>query len=161
MKKLQFLLPLALIVLAACTSLTQVRFTVEQSSLDYALFRTSHPSPNGGPPTVIKLELQGSGYLEYRSGKSERVRDGFWQESESPDWQDLHRDRIVLTQEETVAIYQRLVDAGIFDTTRGDKPTDNPSALAVMASIRFKKKLILTSDPVYVDIFNELLARFE
>ncbi len=148
-------------LLAGCSTLTEVRFTVEPSSLDYAQFRTSRPSRNGGPPTVVRLELAGSGYLEYRSGRSERVRNGFWQESESPDWEDLHTDHVVLTQEETVAIYQRLVDAGIFDRVRQKEPTGRPSSLAVMASIRFKKELILTSDPVYVEIFEELLSKFE
>jgi hypothetical protein len=155
------ILTAALTTLTGCTSLTQVRFTVEPSSLDYAQFRASRPSTKGEAPTVIKLELAGSGYLEYRSGRSERVRDGFWQESESPDWQDLRKDHLVLTQDETVAIYQRLVDAGIFDTLKREKPSNSPSALAVLLNIRFRKKVILTNDPVYIQIFEELLARFE
>ena len=150
-----------LTIQAGCTSLTQVRFTVEPSSLDYAQFRASRPTPNGGNPVVVRLELAGSGYLEYRSGRSARVRDGFWQESESPDWQDLRTDHVILRQEETVAIYQRLVDAGIFDNRRGDKPGNAPSTLAVLASIRFRKQLILTSDPIYVQLFEELIGMFE
>ncbi len=151
----------ALTVTAGCSSLTQVRFTVQSSSLDYVQFRSTRPSSSGGAPSVVKLELAGSGYLEYISGRSERVRDAFWQESAAPNWQDIRTDHVVLTQDETVVIYQRLVDAGVFDNVRRQQ-TDAASAhLAVLASIRFRKKLVLTSDPVYLDIFSELLARFE
>jgi len=160
MKKLTCML-LASALLAGCASLTQDRFTVEPSSLDYVQFRSTRPSPGGGAPSVIKLELAGSGYLEYLSGTSERVRDGFWQESGEPNWQDLRKDHLVLTQEETVAIYQRLVDAGVFDNVRKRDADAADARLAILASIRFRKKLVLTDDPVYLAIFDELLSRFE
>ena len=144
-----------------CASLSRVRFTVEESSLDYVHFRQTEIVDGDKAPIVKALELNGSGYLEYRTGRSERVRDGFWQESTSPHLEDLHTDRLVLSQEETVAFYQRLVDAGIFDGIQKEKATEGAPKILVYARIAFEKRVIITTNPVYAEIFDELLSRFQ
>lgn len=144
--------------LAGCASLTQVRFTVDPSALDYVQMRRVLPSKGNEKPIVIRMELAGSGYLDYRSGRSVRVRNNFWQESDAPDWLDLKTDHIVLTHEETRIIYQRLVDAGIFDLKQKEKP--NGDDLAIMGCIGFEKRILFTKDPIYNALFDELLAKF-
>lgn len=144
--------------LAGCASLTQVRFTVDPSALDYVQLRRVLRPIGNEKSIVIRLELAGSGYLDYRSGRSVRVRDNFWQESNAPDWQDLQTDHLVLTQEETRIVYQRFVDAGLFD--HNQKPPPDGYNLAIMGCIGFEKRVLFTNDPVYSALFEELLAKF-
>jgi hypothetical protein len=143
-----------------CAYLSRVRFTVEESSLDYVQFRQVKDAEGGPSPIVNCLELSGSGYLEYRTGRSERVRDGFWQESTSPHLEDLHSDHLVLSQEETVAICQRLVDAGFFDGKQKQESDENAPKIIILARIGFEKRVIVTASAVYVDIFEELMLKF-
>lgn len=150
----------ALALASGCASMSQRRFTVDSSALDYVQFRQAIVTRDSKAPFVKSLELSGSGYLEYSRGRSERVRNDFWQESSSPNLDDLRTDFIVLTQEETVAIYQRLVDAGIFDGYQREKASTNATKLLVLARIHFEKKAISTTKPIYLEIFNELIAKF-
>ena len=150
----------ALALASGCAALSQLRFTVDASALDYVQFRQAIVTSDSEAPYVKSLELSGSGYLEYTRGRSERVRNDFWQESSSPDLDDLRTDFIVLTQEETVAIYQRLVDAGFFDGYQREKASTNTTKLLILARIHFEKKVISTTKPIYLEIFNELIAKF-
>jgi hypothetical protein len=161
--KIRILLLSALVIatnvlVSGCAALTQVRFTVDPSALDYVQLRRVLPPIGNEKSIVIRLELAGSGYLDYRSGRSVRVRDNFWQESNAPDWQDLQTDHLVLTQEETRIVYQRFVDAGLFD--HNQKPPPDGYNLAIMGCIGFEKRALFTNDPVYSVLFEELLAKF-
>jgi hypothetical protein len=157
-------LPALAIALAAalatgCAALNEVRFPANPSPLDYAQFRIARPSPADGKPETIRLDLSGGGFLEITTGASERVSDGFWKQSDNPDWQDIRRDHAFLSAEETTAVFQRLVDAGLFDRQQDPKKNPPPHELAVLASIGFRKKLVLTSRPEYRQIFDMLLER--
>jgi hypothetical protein len=165
-KKLTLMLTAGLILSGLCgcktmEKLGRKRFTVESSSLDWVQFSRTL-APNGAePPVTIHLQLDGSGYLQYRIGKSVRVRDDFWQHNTGGNWQDMQTDQIVLSRDETVAFYQRLVDAGIYDYRKKDKERDKHATLAILARIDFQKKLILTNEPVFLKIFEDLLDKFE
>lgn len=150
---------LATLAAAGCAALNEVRFTVNSSSLDYAQFRVSRPSPVDGHAETIRIDLSGSGFLEVTTGRSERVGNSVWQESENPDWQDLHRDHVMLTETETVAVFQRLVNAGIFDYKQPAEKTPPPPDLAVLLAIGFQKRLILTRRPEYRQVFDMLLEK--
>ena len=154
---------LALSLFCGCVSfetLNQKRFTVDSSPLDWVQFsRTIHGKGNVAP-TTIRLQLDGSGYLEYRSGRSPRVKTDFWQKTDANNWQDIQTDHIVLSREETVKFYQRLVDAGIYDRVKLTKEEKAAASLAILARIGFEKKLTLTNDPVFIKIFDDLLANF-
>jgi len=154
------ILPSLLIVLmAGCASLNEVRFTVDPSSLDYVQFRISRPSPVDGRPETIRIDLAGSGFLEMTTGRSERVLDSFWRQSEDPVWQDLHRTHAMLAPSETAAVFQRLVDLGMFDRKQPPETKPPPHDLAVLAAIGFKKRLVLTSRAEYRRLFDDLEAR--
>ncbi len=154
---------ITLSLLCGCVSfetLNQKRFTVDLSPLDWVQFsRTIHGKENVAPVT-IRLQLAGSGHLEYRSGRSTRVKTDFWQKTDSANWQDIQIDYIVLSRQETERIYQRLVDAGVYDKVKLSKEETAAASLAILARIGFEKKLTLTSDPVLIKIFDELLAKF-
>jgi hypothetical protein len=153
---------LALILMCGCTTLDNMnkkRFTVESSSLDWVQFSRTVKVKDEDPVTV-RLQLDGSGYLEYREGRSGRVKDDFWQQSNDDNWRDIKTDRIVLSRDDTVKIYQRLVDAGIYDRIKQTKEQKAKATLAILARIDFEKKLVLTSDPVFIKIFDELLSNF-
>jgi len=150
-----------MVYLGGCAMLTEDRFVVKPSALDYAQFRTSRPSPVDGKPEVIRLDLSGIGYLEMTRGRSERIGDGFWKPSENPDWQDLQRSHVMLDEADTVAVFQKLVNAGHFDRGPTGKRHPPPHDLAVLLAIGFKKGVVLTSRADYVDLFNDLLERVQ
>ena len=147
------------IVAVGCRSLREDRFVVRPSSLDYLqIVRTQIPHGAERPET-LRLDLTGSGYLQLTAGRSERVRTGFWQESQSQDWGDWRRDYVVLSPARTLAYFQAFVNAGVFDRPPRRPPQQEPD-LAVLMAIGNRKNLILTSEPVYHQLFAELLAEF-
>jgi len=148
-----------LIAAAACTSLDKVRFAVSPSALDYAQFRMTLISAADGKPEAVRLDLSGNGFLELTTGRSARVASGFWKESDDPAWQDIRRDHTFLSESETTAVFQRLVDAGILDRRRDPKENPPPHPLAVLLSVGHRKRLILTGNPEYTDLFKMLLER--
>lgn len=152
---------LVVFMAAGCTSLNQVRFEVAPSSLDYAQFRKTKISATDGKTESVRLDLAGSGYLEMITGRSERVVDDFWRQSEEVSWQDLRKDHVMLSESETTAIFQRLVDLGMFDRNQNPKKNSPPHEIVIVAAIRFEKKIILTSEAEYLKIFKELLEKFD
>jgi hypothetical protein len=148
-----------LVLAAGCASLNEVRFTVDPSGLDYAQFRISRASAIDGKAETIRIDLSGSGFLEMTTGQSERVTESFWQPSDNPNWQDLHRTHEMLSADETTAIFQQLVDLGMFDRKQPEEATPPPHDLAILAQIGFKKRLILTSRKDYRELFDKLEQR--
>jgi len=154
---------ITLVTLCGCATLDKLstkRFTVEHSSLDWVQFSRTIKGNDEKNPVTVRLQLDGSGYLEFRSGRSSRVKDDFWQQSPTDNWQDIRTDRVVLSQDETVKIYQRLVDAGVYDRIKQTKEEKAEATLAILARIDFEKKLVVTNDPVFIKIFEDLLAKF-
>jgi len=150
-------------LICGCTSfktLNQKRFTVDLSSLDWVQFSRTINGKGDVAPVTVRLQLAGSGYLEYKSGRSTKVTTDFWQDTSASNWHDIHTDYIVLSKEETLKYYQRLVDAGVYDRIKQTKNETEGANLAILARIEFEKKLILTGDPVFIKIFDELLAKF-
>ncbi len=140
-------------------SMKLVRFEADPSPLDYIQLRRALPATDGRPAQVIRFDLSGVGYLEYQAGRSERTSDPFWQQSDSADWQDLRRDVITLTPEETKIVFQRVVDSGIFDKFPQKTDPQRQYKIAVMARVAFEKSLRFSDDDVYVELFDTLLRR--
>jgi hypothetical protein len=140
-------------------SMNQVRFEADPSPLDYIQFRRVMPGAPGRPAQVIRFDLSGTGYLEYQAGRSERTSDPFWQQSDSADWQDLRRDVITLTPEETTLVFQRVVDTGIFDRFPHKTDPAHHYKVAVMARVAFEKAFRFSDDETFVQLFDALLKR--
>ncbi len=157
--KLAHALLLAILILTGCASTRQDRFVVQASALDYLqIVRTVQPA-GGGLPVTTRVDLSGSGYLQVMTGRSERIRTGFWQDTNAPAWQDLRRDYIVLPPHETLAFFQAFVNAGVFDRRRESR-TDPPPELAILISVRGRKTLLLTAEPQFLYLYDALLRRF-
>lgn len=150
---------------AGCSSTFNppTRWAVDLSALDYVQFLLTPPPPSPGEkPTVIKLELTGTGYMTGSAGRSDRVASGFWTERNDQSWDHMESDQVVISRERTGAYFQRLVDLGFFDRKfPGLDPDDDASqALAVLGSINKRKQVRLTADPGVRAIFDELLGEF-
>jgi len=142
-----------------CQTMRQDRFVVRASALDYLQIVRTHIPHGIERPETLRLDLTGSGYLQLTAGRSERVRTGFWQEDNSPDWGDWRRDYVVLSPTRTLAYFQTFVNAGVFDRSARGQPEREPDLVILMA-IGNRKTVLLTSEPVYHQLFAELLAEF-
>ena len=146
------------IALAGCSSLRQDRFVVQSSALDYLqIVRTVQPA-DGSLPITTRIDLSGSGYLQVMTGRSERIRTGFWQDPDSPAWQDLRRDYVVLPAHETLAFFQAFVNAGLFDS-RSERRGAPPPELAILMGVRGRKTLLLTAEPQFLYLYEALRSR--
>ena len=143
-----------------CATVREDRFVVRASSLDYLQIVRTHLPHGANRPETIRLDLTGSGYLQLTAGRSERVRSGFWQESTSPDWSDWRRDYIVLSPARTLAYFQAFVNAGVFDKPARNQEQPQDPDIVVLIAIGNRKNLLLTSAPVYHQLFAELMAEF-
>lgn len=132
---------------------------VNPSALDYLQIVRSFVPEGSDTPITIRLDLAGSGHLQRTAGRSERVRNRFWQEAQNADWEDWRQDYVVLSPADTLAFFQAFVNAGFFDRPLHKKHDENPD-LAILIAIRKRKNLLLTSDPVYHQVFADLLRRF-
>lgn len=154
--------PLLLAGLASalgCASVREDRFTVQSSALDYLQIVRTHIPEGEDRPQTIRLDLTGSGYLQLTAGRSERVRSGFWQESQSADWSDWRRDYVVLSPARTRTYYQAFVNAGIFDRRPHEEPDENADLVILMA-VGNRKNVLFTDAPVYHQLFAEMLSEF-
>jgi hypothetical protein len=135
-----------------------VRFEVDLSSLDYLQIVHTYIPPGSQQPYTQRFDLSGSGHLQLTSGRSKRVRSGFWQQDDSDEWNDWQQEYVVLTPEQTQAYFQAFVDAGIFDRQhRQEEYTD----LKILVAVGYRKAARFTSAQVFHDIFTQMLREFE
>ena len=154
-----FLLLAAISAVLGCATTREDRFVVRASSLDYIQIVRTHLPHGAEQSHTMRLDLTGSGYLQLTAGTSERVRTGFWQESASPSWGDWRRDYVVLSPARTLAYFQAFVNAGVFDKTPRRQPEEDAD-IVILAAVGNRKNAILTSAPVYHQLFTELLSEF-
>jgi len=136
----------------------QDRFVARPSSLDYIQMMRTHLPHGAERPETLRLHLDGSGYLHLTAGRSERVRSRFWQESASPDWQDMRQDHVFLSPARTHAYFQAFVNAGVFD--KPPRKQEENAELVVLVVLGKRKAARFTAAPVYHLIFEELLSEF-
>ncbi len=137
------------------------REPVAISNLDWVEIRfLPHPSD---PlfDSVCRLSLYGSGEIEFRTGRSPRVEDAFSTAVDDPDWNDLRTDRQHVGQERMQALYQELVDAGLFPRRgAGPPPRRSVPLVRVNARIGRERVLRLTDDRRIVALVERILASF-
>ena len=169
-KRLIFGLGALLLLLAGCTTTGDrpekpqfVGFKVNASPLDRVKL-IYHPAPNN-PKWKQKctIDISGSGMLELRSGKSERVNESFWQKPEAENWSDMHYDRLNLQPADTQLLLQRIVDCGAFPHKESIKLPEIPPApyVIVYAQIGRHRAVQIKADPRFFRIAELLLAEFE
>ncbi len=143
-------------LMSGCASLRQDRFQVNLSALDYLQIVQTEQASTNAPPVTTRIDLSGSGYLEMKTGRSERVRSGFWTDPASPAWQDIRTHQRVLPAAETQAFFQAFVHAGVFDKQTRRRKNDPEPSLAILIAVGRKKTLLLTGEPVYLQLFQAL-----
>ncbi len=147
-----------LALVSGCRMLTEVRFAVDPSPLDYLQLVQHRPLADGQTHTTV-LELQGSGYLAVRSGAGERARSGFW--TDDPLAGAVRRDHRVLSREQTRQLLQQAVDTGAFDRDRPKTPPLVESPLFVQVNIGGRKNLFVTGEPAFRELFESLARQLE
>jgi hypothetical protein len=137
-------------------------FQVDLSPMDSMQLLYFPGAAATGTAVPVRLGLTGSGHLEMATGRSPRVLDPFWKQSNNPDWSDLRTDQLVLGWQETRVCFQRLVDAGCYEKTM--RPTeDKPNTVRhvkIMAFVGGEKAFLITDKPEFLQLAADLMARF-
>ncbi|MCE9615748.1 MAG: hypothetical protein K8T26_15880 [Lentisphaerae bacterium] len=137
-------------------------WTVTLSPLDYVQFMTGKESRLGRGMILQRVELLGTGYLTFLSGRSPRVANDFWTERQTEQWDEFHQDAVPVSGMYTLGCFQHLVDSGFFEdnrfTLKRDAATTN--GIFVVASLNGRTKAAMTSDPQIEVILRELMKQF-
>jgi hypothetical protein len=107
------LLAFFVVVFAGCkySPVDQPYFTVEKSGLNWAEIRQYE---TGGRQHRIRMRIDGNGIVTVRDGTSALVGNTFAANIKHENWEDIRENRITIPEEDTVLIFQSLVDAGLF-----------------------------------------------
>ncbi len=140
-----------------------VQFDVSISNLDWVEIAYL-PAPGESLfRQPCRLSLMGSGEIEFRTGRSPRLWDAFSNAVEDPHWNDLYEDRRHIGQERMQALYQQLVDAGLFPRYSRHLMTLDGSGpgIRINAQIGRERTIRLTDDPRIVRVVEQTLRLFE
>ena len=152
----------ALAVLTGCGTFSEVRFTVDPSVVDFVHVHASTEGAEGEAPVYTRVELSGGGFLLLRRGRSERVKNPYWQAPSGDEWGDLHTDQVVIATEKTQEYLQEFVDAGLFDRRPAGDMREEAGAgkILVVGKVSGERGYVLTDDPGYLAIYKRLLEEF-
>ena len=127
-----------------CTSFVTENpyFTVKDSGLNWVEIRQYDMS---GANRRVHVRIDGNGFVQVREGTSQQVSNAFAKQYDNSAWNDVRLRRITVSRDDAQAIFQQLVDAGLFVKERPDeqKPDLSKQALFVSANIQGK----MTSSP--------------
>jgi hypothetical protein len=154
------LLVIPLLAAGCALPAREIRFTVEPSGLDYAVFVLQ---PAAADATCTRIELSGTGHVQQARGRSKRVVDSFWQQRDTDThWDDLATDQVVIPQEQATACLQALVNAGWMDRARPARASTAGAdrLLMVYGRIAGDKAFRVTADPAFKAVFDRLHALF-
>lgn len=156
------LLAFALAVFAACrySPVDYPYFTVEKSGLNWVEIRQYE---TGGRQNRIRMRIDGNGIVTVRDGTSALVGNTFAANITHENWEDIRENRITIPEDDTVLIYQSLVDAGLFYrpqvipyvTEVPSLSTNETSLVYVTANIN--NKTVGSSEPVAEPVLLERL----
>ena len=162
---------LALLAAAGCAVPANVRegtlvgkqFTVKESSLNWAEIAYT---PVPGDPDFrypCRLSLNGSGEVQFRTGRSPQVFDDFSHKVNDPYWNDLVEDRVHIGEEKMREVFQQLVDAGVFQDdwrrmSAGEEP--RPPMARIRAKVDGNQTLRVVDNRRVIRIVEGLLEPF-
>jgi len=160
MNKAVLLIVLALA--AGCQSFNPSRWDVELNPLDAVQFLVTPAEGSDAEKRreAIRVEVIGTGYCAYVRGDASRVMDAFWKDRDKAGWHNYTTDQIVLSEADTLAIFQGLVDTGLFESSLKQKDVDKNRAILVYAQIDGRKRVTYTDDPAVLKLLRDLLKRF-
>ena len=138
-------------------------FPVDVGGLDYfQIVLAPGRTPESAKVVPVSLDLNGTGHLQYRAGRSPRVINSHWQAPGGKYWDDFRTDQIALTPEDTQQIFQQLVDAGAFESVRkrGEVSDKSPAYLVISIRIGKRSTIISTDRPAFFEIYDRLAKKF-
>jgi hypothetical protein len=155
----------AVLCLWGCASLPgyePAHFRVELSPLDYAQILLQPGTGAGGGDIVpTRIDVSGSGLVTMQRGRSARVTSSFWDQPQGDDWDDYETDRVFLPESETRAVFQALVNAGIFERGQREDPSPQaPRCVVILAEINGRKNAVVTDGERFLNIFDQVMRRF-
>jgi hypothetical protein len=138
------------------------RFEVDLGFQDYASLTYFELSESASEenPRLRRIELSGSGHLQYAMGRSSRVSEGFWAQSDEKYWRDLYTDQVVIGGGETRAFLQALVNAGVFERKLQGRHVEKPGNdyVFVHARINGRDGVLMSDAPAFLKIYKDLEA---
>jgi hypothetical protein len=154
---------LATAVFCGCsTLLDNPFFTVEESGLNWVSIRYYNYKTT--PIQRVSVRIDGNGMVNVREGTSNLVCNPFAAKSNAETWDDIREQRIMLTREEIVPLFQMLVDRGLFKERQKSDIVHTNEAICVSANIQCKtcgsEDDIYGSDPDLAEHLKNVMMMF-
>jgi hypothetical protein len=153
-----------LFMASGCSLTEPTRWIVEPHSLDYVeLMYTATPDSTDNQVRVYKLNLLGNGYLSFTEtipSRSSSSSDTFWDQHVRPGWHNALTDNIVIGERAARTFFQRVVDAGFFESGFNRRQSKEKQRLLVYANIGGRKNSVYTEEQDLRDVFFDLLKAF-
>ncbi|MFO7937828.1 MAG: hypothetical protein R6V06_09525 [Kiritimatiellia bacterium] len=102
-------------------------FAVEESGLNWLEIYSKQISSQ----KLTRVRIDGSGIVKITTGTSPLVGDAFAKDISDTQWSNVRRDRITIPREETVRLFQGLINNGLF--LEQSKTEDSPDDHIIMA----------------------------
>lgn len=102
-------------------------FAVEDSALNWLEIYNKQASSK----KLTRVRIDGSGIVKIKTGTSPLVGDAFAKDSTNAQWEDIRNDQITIPRDESVRIFQGLVNNGLFLEQK--KNDDSPEDDIIMA----------------------------
>ena len=138
-------------------------FTVDLSSLDW--IEISYFPRDNDPVFALpcRLNLMGSGEIIFQTGRSPRLWDSFSEKVQDPYWDELFTDRMHLERADMQALYQELVDAGLYPLrpSRVRQQEISKPFARVNGKIHRERVLRIVSERRLIRIIERTLDSFE
>jgi len=157
-------LVLALCLAPGCTLTEPDRWSVELHSLDFLEIRyTAKPDNTSDQVRMYKINLMGNGYLSFTEttpSSSSGPNDGFWDQRVAPGWHNAVTDNRVVGERQARVIFQRVVDAGFFESGFNRRQSKEKQRLLVYANISGRKNSSYSEEQELWDVFFDLFKAF-
>ncbi len=138
-------------------------FKNELSTLDNIQFKfVPGAEPQDGlPDRTVVIEIIGNGYMTIVKGRSNQL-DPFAHARHGHVPADERRDQVVLSEADTAAVFQKIIDIGVFDRRKNmSMETVKDSAyLVVLAEVSRRKNLQVSNRPEMMALFRSLVNAF-
>ncbi len=140
--------------------------TVTTSPLNW--IEVHYYNANREPIRRETVRVNGTGFVEVKSGTSRRVTDSFAKSITDATWDDYHTQNYYVDQEHVREVFQDLVNGGLFDREKFLKSTKHPSPgrfIAVRAAMDNKTysepKNLFEEDPELAEMLYNVVRQFK
>jgi len=138
---------MGILLLGGCASFITENpyFTVKESGLNWVEIRQYDMT---GANRRVHVRVDGNGFVQVRDGTSQQVSNVFAKQYDSAEWNDVRMRRITISREDANAIFQQLVDAGLFVKERPNEQKPDLSRQAIFVSANVQGKMTSVPEAV-------------